>query len=71
MAESDRDAMVRRAEALWGKQQKPQNEFEKAREKERQEEAAKTARLRELRLAREKEQAAAAAPRRKPTHPPR
>ena len=69
MGESDRDAKFRRADALWGSNRtKQQNEFEKAREKQRQEDAAKTARLRELRLAKEKEEAAIAAKRRKPTH---
>lgn len=68
MAESDWDAMARRAEALWSKQTKQQNAFEKAREKERQEDAAKTARLRELRLAKEKQEAATTATCRKPKH---
>ena len=68
MAESDWDAMARRVEALWSKQMKQQNAFEKAREKERQEDAAKTVRLRELRLAKEKQEAAITATSRKPKH---
>ena len=54
MRNSDRDAAARvRAQALWGKEKKKGEEVLKARDKERQEEAVKVARLRELRLAKE------------------
>ncbi|HTC17916.1 MAG TPA: hypothetical protein VK690_02265 [Stellaceae bacterium] len=54
MGNSERDAAARsRAQALWGKEKKKGEEFLKARDKERQEEAAKVARLRGLRLAKE------------------
>jgi hypothetical protein len=71
MGNAGRDAMARsRAEAMWGKEKKKDDEFQKARQKEWEKDAAKTARLRELRLAIEQEEAArkASTPRRKPTH---
>ncbi|MGH7013831.1 MAG: hypothetical protein ACREEL_06695 [Stellaceae bacterium] len=69
MGTSKRDTNSRsRAQALFGTEKKV-DEFREAREKERQEDAAKTARLRDLRLAKEdadrKMAAAAAATRRK------
>lgn len=67
MEGADKDAKFRRAEALWGKQAKQQSELEKAQERQRLEDVAKTARLRELRLAKEKEESAVASTRRKPT----
>ncbi len=65
MKNSERDAAARsRAQALWAKEKKQGDEFLKVREKERQEEAAKMARLRGLRLAKEEadRKAADAAP---------
>ncbi|MGA2088223.1 MAG: hypothetical protein ABSG66_04815 [Stellaceae bacterium] len=72
MGNSERDAAARsRAQALWGKEKKKGEEVLKARDKERQEEAAKVARLRGLRLAKEAADKIAAdaapAPRRKST----
>jgi len=67
----ERNAMARsRAQALWTKEEKKEDEFRKARKKEWDKDAEKTARLRELRLAKEKEEvdSKAVAPRRKPTH---
>jgi len=71
MGNSERDAAARsRAQALWGKEKKKGEEVLKARDKERQEEAVKVARLRGLRLAKEAAdkkaaEAAPPAPRRK------
>jgi hypothetical protein len=66
MGNAERDAAARsRAQALWGKEKKKGEEVLKARDKERAEEAAKVARLRGLRLAKEeadKKAAAEAAP---------
>ncbi len=72
MGNSERDAAARsRAQARWGKEKKKGEEVLKARDKERQEEAAKVARLRGLRLAKEAADKIAAeaapAPRRKST----
>ncbi len=72
MGNSERDSAARsRAQALWGKEKKKGEEALKARDKERQEEAEKVARLRGLRLAKEAAdknaaEAAPPAPRRKP-----
>lgn len=71
MGNSERDAAARsRAQALWGKEKTKGEEALKARDKERQEEAEKVARLRGLRLAKEaadrKAAEAAPSPRRKP-----
>ena len=63
MGASERDK--NRAQALFGAEKKV-DEFQEAREKERQEDAAKTARLRQLRLAKEEADRKAAAARRKP-----
>jgi len=70
MGTSERDAISRsRAQALFGtEKEKKVDEFREAREKERQEDAAKTERLRALRLAKEeadKNAAATAVPPRK------
>ncbi|MGO9786132.1 MAG: hypothetical protein ACLPL5_04910 [Stellaceae bacterium] len=70
MGNSERDSAARsRAQALWGKEKKKGEEILKVRDKERQEEAAKVARLRGLRLAKEAADKIAAeaapAPRRK------
>ncbi len=71
MRNTERDAAARsRAQALWGKEKKKGEEVLKARDKERQEEAVKVARLRGLRLAKEEAERKAAteaapAPRRK------
>ena len=75
MGPSDRNTISRsRAQALFGtEKEKKVDEFREAREKERQEDAAKTERLRALRLAKEEADkkaaaaaAAAAAPRKSP-----
>ena len=80
MGSTERDVARSRAQTLFGKEKTKEKtkdeEFRLARDKERQEEAAKMARLRALRLAKEakdkeeKEEAdrkaAAAGPRRKP-----
>jgi len=58
MGTAEHDARARsRAEALFNKEPVKDSESHKAGEKERQEDAAKTARLRELRLAKEREEA--------------
>ena len=62
MRNTERDAAARsRAQALWGKEKKKGEEVLKARDKERQEEAVKVARLRGLRLAKEEAERKAAA----------
>ena len=77
MGSSERDVARNRAQTLFGKERTKERtkdeEFRQARDKERQEEAAKMARLRALRLAKEKEEkeeadrkAATAVARRKP-----
>lgn len=79
MGSSERDVARSRAQTLFGKERTKEKtkdeEFRQARDKERQEEAAKMARLRALRLAKEKgekekeeadKKAAAAVARRKP-----
>ncbi|HEV2263773.1 MAG TPA: hypothetical protein VGR79_04490 [Stellaceae bacterium] len=77
MGSSERDVARSRAQTLFGKERTKERtkdeEFRQARDKERQEEAAKMARLRALRLAKEKEEkeeadrkAATAVARRKP-----
>jgi hypothetical protein len=70
MGSAERDMRARnRAEALFGKERAKDDEVIQARDRERQQEAEKTAHLRELRLAKEKAEAdrsAAAAARRKP-----
>jgi len=74
MASSERDVARSRAQTLFGKERTKDDEIRQARDAERQKEAAKTERLRALRLAKEKAEkdeadrkAAAAAARRKPT----
>ncbi len=70
MGSTERNASARSwAEALFGKERTKDDEILQARDKERQEEAAKTARLRAQRLEKEKSEAEAnaAASRRKPT----
>jgi hypothetical protein len=65
MGNAEHDAMTRsRAEALFNKQRPKPGEFHRAGEKEWREDAAKAARLRELRLAKEKEEAEGRRPRR-------
>ena len=71
MAEDERNAARRNAQAVWEKSQKRDEEIVKERDKARNAEASKVARLKELRLAKEaadREAAAKApaAPRRKP-----
>ena len=71
MAEEERNAARRNAQAVWEKSQKRDEEIVKERDKARNAEASKVARLKELRLAKEaadREAAAKAppAPRRKP-----
>lgn len=77
MASSERDVARSRAQTLFGKERTKEStkdeEFRRVRDEERQEEAAKMARLRALRLAKEKaekeeadKKAATAAARRKP-----
>ncbi|MDE2165264.1 MAG: hypothetical protein KGJ66_02865 [Alphaproteobacteria bacterium] len=70
MGNAERDVRARsRAEALFGKERAKDDEVIQARDRERQQEAEKTAHLRALRLAKEKSEADAnaAASRRKPT----
>jgi hypothetical protein len=65
MGNAEHDAMARsRAEALFNKQRAKHGEFHRAGEKEWREDAAKAARLRELRLAKEREEAERRRPRR-------
>lgn len=65
MGNVERDAMARsRAEALFNKERTKDDEFHKAGEKEWQEDAAKTARLRALRLAKERKEVEGKRPRR-------